>query len=208
MIKNIKTIKTSNNTKNFNKTSTKSKKDIALYCLKKFSHTTKKLFLILNANLRMIEANTPFYETFHVSKKQINNKLIYDIGNGQWNIPKFKELLEKILPKKGSIDNFEVTHNFPEIGVKTMILNAMQLDKSHHILLAIEDITLKKVIEKKLANYTNDLKKSVTNKTKELKIRIDELSELNKVMIGRELKMIEMKKKIAELEGRNPLLNP
>ncbi len=81
-----------------------------------------------------------------------------------------------------------------------MLLNARQLDGTKQILLAIEDITVKRATEIKLASYTKNLEKAVGEKTVELKARIDELDKMNKLMIGRELKMAEMKEEIVGLK--------
>ncbi len=81
--------------------------------------------------------------------------LIYDLGNGQWDIPKLKELLETILPEKTSFENYEVEHYFSTIGKRIMLLNARQIKtafgKEKIILLAIEDITERRLAEKKLS---------------------------------------------------------
>ena len=70
---------------------------------------------------------------------------MYDLGDGQWNIPQLKELLEKIIPENVSFQDFEMEHDFPKIGHKTMILNAHRIpaagEHPHMILLAIEDVT-------------------------------------------------------------------
>ncbi|OGI26055.1 MAG: hypothetical protein A3J76_05625 [Candidatus Moranbacteria bacterium RBG_13_45_13] len=189
-----------NNHKN-RKTDQKSDKEAALHYLKTFADTIREPFLILDSKLRIVGASPSFYKDFQVAKEQTEGQFIYDLGSGQWNIPELRTLLEEILPDKKSFDDYEVSHEFPKIGLKIMLLNARQLDATRHILLAIEDVTLKREIEKKLADYTKDLEKGVAEKTEELKARIDELSKLNKLMVGRELKMIEMKKKITELEG-------
>lgn len=106
--------------------------------------------LILDRNLCVMAANTPFYKTFHVDKNDTEGKVVYELGNGQWNIPALRELLEKILPDDTFFNGFEVTHIFPSIGRKVMLLNARQI---HHrndleskyippiILLAFEDVT-------------------------------------------------------------------
>ena len=175
-------------------------KEIASHYIKTFSDTAREPFLILNPDLRVVGANTSFYKNFGVTKEETDNKLIYDLGNGQWNIPKLKELLENILPEKKVFNDFEVSHEFPNIGLKIMLLNARQLDDTKQILLAIEDITLERAIESKLANYTKELEKGIAVKTEELKVRIDELSRLNEVMLGREIKMVELKEEIVELK--------
>lgn len=174
--------------------------EIASHYIKTFSDTAREPFLILDSNLKVVGANESFYKNFKVTKKETDNKLIYELGNGQWNIPQLKDLLENILPSKGVFNDFEVTHEFPDIGLKIMLLNARQLDSTKQILLAIEDITLKKSIEIKLANYTKDLEVSVKDKTKELEVRIDELTRLTNLMVGRELRIIELKKEVAEFK--------
>jgi PAS domain-containing protein len=176
-------------------------KDVAMRYIKTFSDTAREPFLILGPDLRIIGANESFYQNFKVTKEETEGKLIYDLGNGQWNIPELKKLLENILPEKKVFNDFEVSHEFPEIGLRTMLLNARQLDHTKQILLAIEDITLKRAIDVKLANYTKDLEKGIASKTEELKARIDELESLNKTMVGRELKMVELKKEIVDLKA-------
>lgn len=184
-----------------NKKSTKKyDQETALHYIKTFSDTAREPFLILDPNLIVVGANESFYKDFKTTKKETENKLIYKLGNGQWNIPELKKLLEDILPQKKVFNDFEVSHTFPEIGLKIMLLNARQLDDTKQILLAIEDITLKKAIQFKLANYTKNLEKGISDKTEELKIRIDELEKLNEILVDRELKMIELKGEIAELK--------
>jgi PAS domain-containing protein len=104
----------------------------------------RECFLILDPELRVISANPIFYETFHVSEKQTENRFLYDLGNGQWNIPGLRSLLEKILPEKKIVKNYEVTHVFETIGEKVMLLNAREIDTVQLIILAIEDITPRK----------------------------------------------------------------
>lgn len=196
-----------NNNHNNHKTDPKSDREAALHYLKTFADTIREPFLILNSDLRIVGASPPFYKDFRVTKEQTENQFIYDLGNGQWDIPELRTLLEEILPDKKSFDDYEVSHKFPEIGLKIMLLNARQLDATQHILLAIEDVTLKREIEKKLADYTKDLEKGVAEKTTELEVRIDELSKLNKLMVGRELKMVELKKEIENLKKRSKNCN-
>ena len=88
-------------------------------------------------------------------------QLIYDLGNKQWNIPKLRELLETILPQKATFDNYEVEHDFTTIGRRIMLLNARQIErgmgKERIILLAIEDITERREIEKGLEKAHEEL---------------------------------------------------
>src|SRR6185436_12238319 len=83
--------------------------------------------LILDRNLRVLAANKPYYKSFQADRQDIENKAIYEIGNGQWDIPALRKLLEDILPKQTFFKGFEVTHEFPIIGSKVMMLNARQI---------------------------------------------------------------------------------
>ncbi len=102
-------------------------------------------FLVLRADLRVNSASEAFYNDFQVERTATEGRLIYRIGNGQWNIPRLRELLEEIIPQKNVFNGFEVTHTFAGIGARTMLLNARRLDSAEgvpeRILLAIEDIT-------------------------------------------------------------------
>src|SRR3989442_882325 len=90
--------------------------------------TTRYPLLVLTAELRVHAANAAFCQTFKVPPGETNGRLIYELGNGQWNIPKLRELLEDILPRNSFFDDFEVTHDFERIGRRTMLLNARRLN--------------------------------------------------------------------------------
>lgn len=185
---------------NQNKITNNSEREIALYYLNTFANMVREPFLVLSPDLKITGVSPSFCKNFEVTKEQTVDQFIYDLGNGQWNIPELRRLLEQLLPDNKFFNDFEVSHNFPNIGLKTMLLNARQLDSTQYILLAIEDITLKKLVEKNLDDYTKNLEKSVDEKTIELKARIDELSIINKHVTGREIKMVELKKEISDMK--------
>jgi two-component system CheB/CheR fusion protein len=106
--------------------------------------------LVLDKTLRVKIANEEFYRTFKVNERETENKLVYTLGNGQWNIPQLKTLLESILPQKTTFRDFEVTRDFKNIGKRHMLLNAREINNYLNeklILLVIEDITEKKLAE-------------------------------------------------------------
>ncbi|MFV8326457.1 CheR family methyltransferase [Flavobacterium sp. ZS1P14] len=107
--------------------------------------TIHEPMLILNKNFHVISANTSFYKKFLVNKEETEGKLLFDLGNEQWNIPKLREILNEIIAKNSSFENFEVTHTFSEIGEKIMLLNAhlivQKVNSEQLILLAIADVT-------------------------------------------------------------------
>ena len=175
-------------------------KKLALHYMKTLVEVAREAFLILDADLRVISANDVFYKNFQVTPRQTESILLYDLGNGQWDIPELKKLLEEILPKKKVVKDYEVRHVFETIGEKTMLLNARQIDSVQLIIIAIEDITARRNIESKLAEYTKGLEMKVTERTKDLIAKVKELEESNKTMVGRELKMVELKKEITSLK--------
>jgi PAS domain S-box-containing protein len=109
--------------------------------------TVREPLIVLDADLKVISANKSFYRSFKVNPKETQGRLIYDLGNRQWNIPKLRKLLEEILPKSTTIENYEVEHDFKTIGPKRMLLNARRIESTQMILLAIEDITERKKVE-------------------------------------------------------------
>ena len=180
----------------------KKDKELALHYMSTLVDVARESFLILDSDFRVISANPTFYDVFKVLPKETENRSLYELGNGQWNIPELKKLSEEILPKKKVVKDYEVRHVFPIIGEKTMLLNARQIDTVQLIILAIEDITVKENLEEKLAEYTKGLEDKIVQRTTELAKRIEELETLNKTMIGRELKMVELKKEIENLKKR------
>ncbi len=123
--------------------------------------TVREPLVILNQNLQVMKANKAFYETFEAARAETEERLIYDLGNGQWNIPKLRELLESILPAHATFRDFEVTHEFQHVGRKVMLLNASEIfnpnAQARTILLAIEDATDRKQAEEALKTTNAEL---------------------------------------------------
>jgi PAS domain S-box-containing protein len=113
--------------------------------------TVREPLIVLDQYLKVVTANQSFYTVFKVNSEETIGQLIYDLGNKQWDIPKLRELLEIILPEKTTFDDYEVEHDFTDIGRRIMLLNARQIErgtgKKRIILLAIEDITERKRLE-------------------------------------------------------------
>ena len=114
--------------------------------------TVREPFVVLDEDLRVVAASRSFYRTFTVSPGCTQGKLLYELGNGEWNTPDLRTLLGKILPEHGAMENFEVEHDFPDIGRRTMLLNARKVlyeqGSRANILLGIEDITGQRFVER------------------------------------------------------------
>ncbi len=137
--------------------------------------------LILDKDLQVMAANESFYRTFQVERKDTEKKIVYGLGNGQWDIPALRKLLEDILPKNTFFKGFEVAHEFPFIGRKVMLLNARQIhfkvDAASPlfpttILLAMEDVTDMMLVAETLASHANQLEAKLVERTQKLETKI------------------------------------
>lgn len=114
--------------------------------------TMREPLLVLDGDLKIISANQAFYRTFKTTGQETENCQIYQLGEGQWDIPQLRQLLEEIVPQNTSFQDFEMEHDFPKIGKKTMLLNACRIPPAGEhpsmILLAIEDVTERLKLER------------------------------------------------------------
>lgn len=105
--------------------------------------TMREPMVVMDGDFKIESVNQAFYRTFGVDKKQTEGSVIYELGNGQWDIPALRKLLGEILPKNSSFEDFQVEHDFPGVGRRRMMLNARRLEQGslQKILLAMEDVT-------------------------------------------------------------------
>ncbi len=126
--------------------------------------TVRDPLLVLDGELRVKTANRSFYETFRVSREETENRFIYELGNGQWNIPRLRTLLEEILRDNVPFNDFEVDHTFERIGRKKMLLNARRIRQDDTgrqlILLAIENVTRGEPAERARDSTDHDTKRA------------------------------------------------
>ena len=114
--------------------------------------TVREPILVLDKELRVIAASRSFYSAFKVSPDHTQGRHLYELGDGQWDIPRLRVLLEKIVPEHGVMEGYEVEHEFPGLGHRTMCLNARQVfyqsGAGTTILLSIEDVTERLILER------------------------------------------------------------
>ncbi|MGZ9158396.1 MAG: chemotaxis protein CheB, partial [Nitrospira sp.] len=141
--------------------------------------TMRDPFLVLNNELYIVSANQAFYQAFAVTPAETVGRIVYDIGNRQWDIPALRDLLENILPGRKVFQNFEVEHYFEHIGDKIMLLDARHIVRQGQdtelILLAIEDITESKRLEADLRRSTDELLEADRRKNEFLAMLAHEL---------------------------------
>src|SRR5215204_5817867 len=150
--------------------------------------TVREPLLILDATLRVQSANRAFYQTFHVSSEETENRLIYELGNGQWDIPDLRTLLEDVVPKSSVFNDFELEHTFPVIGRRVMLLNARKLQAGHHgelLVLAMEDVTARKRAEEALIE-AGALQSAIFNSANFSSIATDEKGVIQIFNVGAE----------------------
>jgi two-component sensor histidine kinase/PAS domain-containing protein len=117
--------------------------------------TIRQPLLVLDKHLRVVAASRSFYLTFKVDRQDVQGHPVYALGDGQWNIPELRVLLEKILPRHTVMEAYEVEQDFSGIGRRTMLLNAREVFNQKNdrmlILLAIEDVTVRRAAEREAA---------------------------------------------------------
>ncbi len=126
--------------------------DLELYA-QDIVDTVREPLLMLDTTLRVRSANRAFYQTFQVSSEETENRLIYELGNGQWDIPALRTLLDDVIPTSSVFNDFELEHTFPIIGRRVMLLNGRKLRAGSHgelLVLAMEDVTARKRAEEAL----------------------------------------------------------
>ena len=113
--------------------------------------TVPSALITLDRNLIITSANRAFYQTFRTNRSETEGCMIYDLGNRQWDIPALRTLLESVIPHRASVEGFEVEHDFPLIGLRTMLVNARKIYRAGNegsILLAIEDVSEERAARK------------------------------------------------------------
>jgi PAS domain S-box-containing protein len=171
--------------------------------------TLREPVLVLDAGQRILSANRSFYQTFQVRREETEGRLIYELGGNQWDIPKLRELLQTIIPVNTHFEDFEVDHDFPTIGHKTMLLNARRLERTSGapwlILLSIEDVTDRRRAEAVLARQARELVRSNADLQQFATIAAHDLQEpLRKIQIFGEQLESECGEALGD-EGRDHL---
>ena len=142
--------------------------------------TVREPLLVLTPDFRVQSANPAFYQLFQVRPAETEGQRIYQLGNGQWDIPALHTLLEEILPQNTVFNDYEVTHDFEHIGPRTILLNARRLNNVQFILLAMEDITAHKHAATQLQQQQARLERQVHERTAALRREMAERQRLER----------------------------
>jgi PAS domain-containing protein len=90
--------------------------------------TIRDPLLVLDEQLRVEAANAAFYRTFRVSREETAGQRFYELGDGQWDIPRLRQLLEEVVPRKGEVERFPVDRDFPHIGPRRLTVSARRVE--------------------------------------------------------------------------------
>lgn len=129
----------------------------------KLIDSVRESLLVLDRDLRVQTANESFFEQFKTTRKETVGRHVYELGDGQWDLPELRALLEEILPKESSFDDFEMDREFQNIGRRVVLLNARRLDHLNLILLAIRDVTEQRRQETRRQAFMGELQHRVKN---------------------------------------------
>jgi chemotaxis protein methyltransferase CheR len=117
--------------------------------------TVQEALVVLDGDLRFVAASESFYRIFDLDHARTRNKLFYEIGSGQWNIPDFRKLLEEVLSKNKTLDNYEVPYDLEAQGLRRMLVNAREIlnaNSQRKMLLSIFDVTRQRQLESEREN--------------------------------------------------------
>jgi PAS domain S-box-containing protein len=179
--------------------------------------TVREPMLVLDGTLHIRTASRTFYRTFGVSRDDTEGRFIYDLGNGHWNIPALRTLLEQVTREGKSFQDFEVTHEFPELGRRVMLINARTLwtveTDSHLVLVAIEDITERKRIHEELVRSHEDLQRFAYVAAHDLRTPLNAALNLSQLLARRVEEKLDdqeremLRTSVASLERLSALMN-
>jgi signal transduction histidine kinase len=176
--------------------------------------TVREPLVVLSKDLRVITANHAYYRIFDATPDAIENVYFYDLQNGRWNIPKLRNLLEDILEKSTTFNDFEVDYEAPGVGRRVLLLNARRIDRegTELILLALEDITDRRLAEENIKKLNADLQHNLdelafANKELEVfgySVSHDLLNPLNRILGFTDILLEGYSDKLDD-EGKNHL---
>ena len=122
--------------------------------------TVRESLMVLDDDLRVIVGSRSFYQAFQVTPLETEGRLLYELGNRQWDIPALRKALAEVIPQHTTIEAYEVEHDFPSIGRRTMLLNARKVfyegNNSTSLLVAVEDVTERRTLEREKDEFLRE----------------------------------------------------
>ncbi len=128
--------------------------------------TIRHPLVVLNGDLRIIIASKAFYKKFHTDYENAHDKLFYELGEGRWDIPELRELLEKVLPERKVVEDYEIEHEFKGLGRRVIRFNAQEIhypNGQRKMLLSIEDVTERTMLMRQKDILLKEMRHRIAN---------------------------------------------
>jgi signal transduction histidine kinase len=135
--------------------------------------------VVIDTDLRVVTANDSFLQHFQVRREDVEGCLIFELSEGEWDIPGLRTALQKILPEQGSLKDFKVEHAFEKIGRRVLVFQAAQLDHAQRIILRIDDVTEERLASRLLEEINHTLEQRVKERTAEIQSRVQQLQQIS-----------------------------
>jgi PAS domain S-box-containing protein len=178
--------------------------------------TVREPMLVVDGTLHVRTASRAFYAVFGVSPEDTEGRFIYDLGNGQWDIPALRILLKAVMKDSKDFRDFEVTHDFPHLGRRVMLINARKIwteeTESHLVLMAIEDVTERKQIHEELVRSNENLQRFAYTAAHDLRSPLNSALNLSQLLVKRTSEKLDeeerkmLRTSIESLERLNALM--
>ncbi|HYP12713.1 MAG TPA: ATP-binding protein [Bryobacteraceae bacterium] len=151
--------------------------------------TVREPLLLLDAKLTVKLANRSFCNVFRVRPAETVGRLVYEIGDRQWDVPELRRLLDELLPSNGGFDDFQVEHDFPGVGRRTILLHARKLRRTktqdNLILLVLNDVTERRRLERQLIDSNENLRQFATVASHDLQAPLRSVSGFADLLVRR-----------------------
>ena len=145
--------------------------------------TVRESLMVLDDDLRVVVGSRSFYQAFQVTPLETEGRLLYELGNRQWDIPALRKALAEVIPQHTTIEAYEVEHDFPSIGRRTMLLNARKVfyegNNSTSLLFAVEDVTERRTLEREKDEFLREKDELLREKDELLRQKDLLLQEMN-----------------------------
>lgn len=171
----------------------------ALAYVQSILDTVREPMLVLDSELLIRTASRAFYRTFELSREDTEGQFIYDLGNGQWNIPALRVLLEGVMREGKEFRDFEMEHDFPQLGHRVMLVNARKVwvreADSELGLMAIEDVTERKRLHDELVSSNEELQRFVYTAAHDLRSPLHSAMNLTQLLVRRAEKKLDVQER-------------